>query len=177
MKKYLITLGLLFLSTSSHSQVRSKKPDSWHMHFFGYRGLINLGLGYDVSQWFKSGFSLGFTPQDNGDNRFQLNFSHEFHAPPKNSLVSPFAGFTVLYGLGSDLFIELPEEYPSGYYPPSALRASLDLGLKIFAGISNHLIIQYSILDSEIAPLANSYQSIGDIDFGSWLLGWELKLD
>ena len=55
--------------------------------------------------------------------RYQNPYRFNFNIKGKELQLSPINfGTSLLYGKHSDLFLELPEQYPSGYYKPTALR-------------------------------------------------------
>ena len=84
----------------------------------------------------------------------------------------------MIFGHSDDLFYELPEQYPASYYPPTALHYSLDFGVEMDLTASHGLALQWSLLDTEIAPLfdsSNDYKPF--YKFGSAMVIYRYDLE
>ncbi len=69
----------------------------------------------------------------------------------------------MLYGPDRELFLLLPEKYPRGYYPPTALRFIVFPGLTVALSRKFNLEFNYRYLDSEILAYKDSP--------GDWISG------
>lgn len=121
----------------------------------GYLGFVTVGVGMDFERH-KVDMLIGYVPESiGGIEIMQLDFKYDWHpfkaiqleTPYENISIDPYyLGFSIIYGHHDDLFVELPDQYPSGYYPPTALRYTLNAGTSLRHGRYT-FFIEYSILD------------------------------
>ncbi|MEH6347503.1 MAG: hypothetical protein V7785_20575 [Bermanella sp.] len=85
-------------------------------------------------------FSLRYRYQN--PYRFDFNVEgHDFQFSPVNF------GTSLLYGNHSDLFLELPDQYPKGYYKPTALRIIFNYQSILHISDKTEVYFDISILD------------------------------
>ena len=152
------------------------KPDTIIVHSGGYQGAFGLGFGLRWLDQFSSLISYGYTPQAIGGkdiNQLNLNSQFQFFDFKMLSIGICFISFDlgIIYGLGKNLFLQLPKKYPKRYYSPTALRYLL--GLKSGIALTDILVLtfQYVYLDSELSALVaerneNFFQKNGSIGIG-----------
>lgn len=140
----------------------------------GYLGFIAVGVGSDFGRH-KINMLIGYVPEDvGGVEIWQYNLKYDWHplqtisygGPQENILLDPFyAGISVIYSAHDDLFVDEPEQYPSGYYPPTALRYTLNIGASLQYGRHTYFI-EYTALDiGLIAYIKNPEFFINNYDF------------
>jgi len=77
-------------------------------------------------------------------NPYQFNFSvkdRDFGISPVNF------GMAVLVGSHKDLFVELPDKYPSGYYNPTAIRLIFNYQSILHLSEKTEVYFDISVLD------------------------------
>lgn len=127
-------LSFLVLTTELWSQNEEEsKQHSWFVpnyakiQFAGNIGYLSGGLGY---QLFKdklyTEFIYGYVPKQYAHTEIHtFTLKNTFPLIRKSYLgieVSPYLGFTFSYETGRNSFLELPSQYPSGYYAPNAFH-------------------------------------------------------
>jgi hypothetical protein len=139
----------------------------------GYAGYIAVGLGY-VGSTFGADALYGWTPERlaGHDVRsltvkglwYLFTVGHQAEVS-----VRPYLGLGTIYSPDDELFLQLPEQYPKGYYVPSALRPTLFMGLRLQLNPSFSTSLEYALLDTELAYVRNrrgvSYNQVGSVGF------------
>ena len=74
--------------------------------------------------------------------------------------VRPYMGLGAIYSPDAELFLDLPDQYPKGYYVPSALRPAFFTGLRLQVNTSFSASMEYVLLDSELAYVKNRRRHI-----------------
>lgn len=148
----------------------------------GYQGAFSLGLGYQPARWYGLDFIYGYSPEAiSGQdinllvikNRFFLSLQN----PASTPKLQPYLGLSLIKGFSEHLFLQLPEGYPTGYYPPTALRAALHLGIVAEISASLGFYSEFVLLDSELVPALKHSKSMQVQDFGSLALGLRWLLE
>ena len=156
-------------------------PDQWQVQTMGYQGAVAAGVAYDSFYEYSWSLMIGYSPAELTEQDItQINWQHRLHpvayridALP-SLRIQPYLGISLLYGLGKSLYVKLPDQYPDSYYPPTALRATLEAGLRVDPFHGHSILLQWGMLDSEIGPLVNhSDQFTDDEHFGSWMIAWQ----
>ena len=155
-----MTFILLFshsgVATSEEEKKRkSQLIDNMVLQSGGYLGFVAIGMGMDFERH-KVNMLIGYVPESiGGVEIMQLDFKYDWHpfqaiqleTPYENFSIDPYyIGMSIIYGDHDDLFLELPDQYPSGYYQPTALRYALNVGTSLRHG-RHTFFIEYSILD------------------------------
>ena len=126
-----------------------KKP--WYMperlvfQTAAFQGFIAAGAEWQFAKHHEIILLFGYVPAEvSGVSLWQATLKYEwrpfneilFHTKSgKEYKVNPFhIGFGVIYGIHNDLFVILPDQYPDGYYAPTALRFILNMGASIKKG-------------------------------------------
>jgi hypothetical protein len=139
----------------------------------GYAGYAAVGLGY-VGSTFGADALYGWTPERLAglDVRsvtvkglwYLFTVGHEAEVS-----LRPYLGLGAIYSPDDELFLQLPEQYPKGYYVASALRPALFTGLRLQLNPSFSASLEYALLDSELAYVKNrggvSYNQVGSVGF------------
>lgn len=201
----LITVMLMF--TVSHIEITqaSASPETTdtdltkpHQNYLvvqsaGYLGFIAAGMGRDYQGHTISAL-LGYVPEGiGGVEIWQLSLKYEWHPftdiPIYNQNQSirldPFyIGMSLIYGMHTDLFIDEPSQYPDGYYPPTALRSTLNMGVALLYGKQYTLFLEYAALDTGLVAyvrhsdfFVDNYEYLGLEGIGSLAIGIKIKLE
>lgn len=132
-------------------------PDSAVFQTAGFAGQIAAGAGWKLTEAQELILLIGYLSKEiGGVELWQAVLKYEWHpfsdigagsANDNNLRISPLhLGLSAIYGRHKDLFLRLPEQYPRGYYSPTALRFTLNVGTSIKV---KHLtfFMEYSALD------------------------------
>ncbi len=133
-KFILIIFSILLLTTNLRSQneEESKKqlwiiPDYAKVQFAGNIGFLSGGIGYQLfKNKMQTEFIYGFVPKKHAHAEIHaFTLKNTFPLFRKQYLgleISPYLGFTFSYETGRNSFVELPSQYPSGYYSSNAFH-------------------------------------------------------
>lgn len=197
----LVTFTLLFLhpgmatadaSSEEEERQKSRLIDYMVLQSGGYLGFIAVGVGKDFGRH-KINMLIGYVPEDvGGVEVWQYNFKYDWHpsqaipfgSPQENIRLDPFyIGVSVIYSAHDDLFLELPEQYPSGYYQPTALRYTLNIGASLQYG-RHTFFIEYSIPDVNLVTFidhpkffTDNYDYFGLEGIGSLAIGVKFEFE
>lgn len=147
-----ILLSFLLLNSNLWSQngEESKQypwfvPDYAKIQFAGNIGYLSGGFGYELFKGkMQTEFIYGYVPKKYAHTEIHTFTSKNiFPIIRKNYFdleFKPYLGFTFSYETGRNSFLELPSQYPSGYYAPNAFHlcflggvsAKKNLGSKYF---------------------------------------------
>jgi opacity protein-like surface antigen len=168
MKKALaLAIGLLSLASPARADMFLNAQHA------GYAGYAAIGLGY-VGSNFGADALYGWTPKRLAglDVRsvtvkglwYLFTVGHE-----ADVALRPYLGLGAIYSPDDDLFLQLPEQYPQGYYVPSALRPAFFTGLRLQLNPSFSASLEYALLDSELSFVKNrggvAYDQVGSVGF------------
>lgn len=147
----------------------------------GYNGFLAFGMGGEVKSNLDLNLLYGFTPKDlAGREIHTLNFKSNFYLASIGQryqmMLRPKVGVGVLYGLSQDLFLKLPSQYPDNYYPPSALRVILVLGIELKVWNQFGVGLEYNLLDTEL-PLLQEGGIVNSKMVGSSAISMRFYLD
>lgn len=144
MKKIFYSLlALLVLSQNifaQKSEIQKKNhwlvPDYAKVQFAGNIGFLSAGIGYQFfNEKLNTELIYGYVPQEYAHiqihtittkNTFQV-IRKSFHGLEW----SPYLGFTFSYETGNNSFVELPDQYPEGYYSSNAFHLCILGGLSV----------------------------------------------
>ena len=160
----LVTFTLLFLlpematageSSEEEERRKSRLIDYVVLQSGGDLGFIAVGVGKDFGRH-KINMLICYVPEDvGGVEIWQFDFKYDWHplqaipfgSTQENIRLDPFyIGISVIYGAHDDLFLREPEQYPTGYYPPTALRFTLNFGASL-QYVRHTFFLEYSALD------------------------------
>jgi len=207
MKSCIATITVMFMLTSTgvgassagtSPQVAEGERDAPHHNYIvaqsaGYVGFIAVGMGRDFQRHTISAL-LGYVPEEiGGVELWQLSLKYEWHPfaaiplddPSNNIKLNPFyIGTSLIYGRHTNLFVNEPGQYPDGYYGPTALRSTLNMGLSLLYGKKYTLFIEYAALDTGVVAYVrhpeffmDNYDFLGLEGIGSLAVGIKLKLE
>lgn len=159
----------------------------------GYLGFIAVGVGRDVQGHTLSAL-LGYVPEGLGGTEiWQLSLKYEWHPftaitlfeQPEHIKLNPlYVGMSLIYGIHTDLFVDEPGQYPDGYYPPTAFRSTLNIGLSLLYRKQYTVFIEYAALDTGLAAYVrhteffiDNYDYLGLEGIGSLAIGIKIKLE
>ena len=199
-RNMLVTLALLSLdpqmamASALHEEEKRKSRliDYMVLQSAGYHGFIALGVGMDFERH-KINMLIGYVPEDiGGFEIWQYNFKYDWHpfqaiqleTPYENISIDPYyIGMSIIYSDHDDLFLEPPEQYPSGYYQPTALRYTLNVGASLQHG-RHTFFIEYSILDINLVTFikhpkffTDNYDYFGLEGLGSLAIGVKFEFE
>ncbi|MDQ3233917.1 MAG: hypothetical protein M3Q07_19045 [Pseudobdellovibrionaceae bacterium] len=168
MRHILAVASILWaLSSSAQADVMM------NLQHAGYAGNAALGLGY-VGSTFGADALYGWTPKRLAGHDVQSltlkGLWYLFTVGHEGEMnVRPYLGLGAFYSPDSDLFLQLPDQYPKSYYVPSALRPALFTGLRMQINRSFSASVEYALLDSELAYVKNkrgvAYNQVGSVGF------------
>lgn len=196
----LVLFALLFLnpaisiagSSSNNNKQKNKLADHLTIQSGGYLGYVALGAGKNFGRH-NINMLIGYVPENvGGVEIIQLDFKYDWHpsqlisltAPQENISIDPFyIGLSIIYGSHDELFIALPEKYPEDYYPPTALRYTLNVGAALQYGKQTYFI-EYSALDVGLVSyinnakfFINNYDYLGLEAIGSLAIGIKFEFE
>ena len=190
MKLFVLLLSLVstisFASESMYALAPGSEletPYYGQVQSFGFQGTVAVGLSAYFSSWYSGSIGVGYSPSSvTGQDIFNGFLQNRFlflpdYAISENIVMSPYLGLSMIFGTSDDLFYQLPEQYSPSYYPPTALRMTLDFGLSMTLGERYSGLLQWSLLDSEVPPLVFHSEGFKPINqYGSVLLGLRYRL-
>ncbi|WP_405566440.1 hypothetical protein [Polaribacter sp. Asnod6-C07] len=176
---YLLVLLVLLFSKSYGQEVNLDKEKAWYVpdyakvQFAGNIGFVSLGVGYQLfNEVLYSELLYGYVPESasKADRIHLLTIKNTFpiyrKEIGKDLIITPIAGFTTSYEIGTNSFTTLPEIYPEGYYVPNAFHFTVFGGAllhkdfknkKIFSGVDFYVeastvetYLWYTITSSEV---------------------------
>lgn len=190
----LMTLILLLLcsgiaTADASSEKEKQKPrliDYLIVQSAGYLGFVAVGVGKNLGNH-KVNILVGYVPENfGGVGLWQFNFKYDWHpsqaiplgAPQENIRLDPFyIGLSVIYGVHDDLFVNLPPQYPAGYYPATARHYTLNIGASIQYS-SHTFFLEYTALGVGLITykrnpeyFLNNYDYLGLESIGSLAIG------
>lgn len=177
-------------ASAEEEKQKSQLIDYMVLQSGGYLGYIAVGMGKDFGRH-KINMLIGYVPEDvGGIEIWQLDFKYDWHpyqtiplgAPQENIRLDPFyMGISVIYGDHNDLFLEQPEQYPTGYYSPTALRYTLNFGASLRYD-KYTFFLEYSALDVGVVAyikhpeyFIDNYNYLGLEGIGSLAFGIKFK--
>lgn len=139
-KKIFILLAIMLFFTKSYAQDTNLEknskawyvPDYTKIQFAGNIGFVSLGVGYQLfHKVLYSELLYGYVPKSvsKADRIHLLTIKNTFPIYRKKLsetlTITPIAGFTTSYEIGTNSFTSLPSVYPDGYYVPNAFHFTL----------------------------------------------------
>jgi hypothetical protein len=103
----------------------------------GYAGLISLGMGIQITDYYETDILLGFVPKKfAGEHLWSLTWKNTLipyiHEFDDNIIYTPIHfGVSTLISLDEDTFLFLPNQYPEEYIPPTKILFAFNLGSKV----------------------------------------------
>lgn len=171
----LLVLALLVAAPALGNAGKWYVPDFVESQSGGYVGYVSAGFGYRLSRHWDTDFLFGYVPEcEGGEDLYQVSWKNGIHpfkydfrkdgGKAVGELSIFYIAVTVVYGFDNDLFLNLPDRYPEGHYPPTALHLALGLGAGARYG-SHGLFFEASALDSGIRAYFYNFGflNIGDI--------------
>jgi len=142
-------------------KVTEEKCAPSHKDYFiaqtaGYLGFVAMGIGREYQRHTVNGL-LGYVPSEiGGVEIWQLSLKFDWHLfdlmpigdPGQNFRLDPFYfGFSVTYGMHSNLFLDEPSQYPDDYYESTALRSTFNMGVAVQYKNKYTVFVEYAALD------------------------------
>lgn len=176
-----IFLMMFSIAPAFAQEMEVQNSSPWYVpshitwHSASYQGAYTGGVSYDVASWYAWGLSFGYTPHSlGGQEILQWNWRNQFHLSPLWSDTfksGPYVLLGMLYTPDQDMFTRLPNQYPKGYYSPSAFRYLLGMGYEMdfFSGFKGY--IEYVAHDSEViayerSPHRGFFDAVGTYGLG-----------
>ncbi len=132
-------------------------PDYARLQTGGFVGVIAAGFGYAIfDDVLNITLLYGYTPDEASDvHALELSANvRPFELVVDRARIVPiYLGFGTLATWGNRYYLDLPEQYPSGYYLPNALQPVLYLGTE--AGWATNGVVERQSLFFEVKTLAN----------------------
>jgi len=151
-------------------------------------GVMHASVGYEVLGRHHVMLGLGYVPELDEHHemglasvryRYENPFQWHINVADTEWRVKPFNfGVGFLYSDHSSLFIELPEQYPGGYYTPTALRMVFNYQLVVQASPKLELYLDFSMIDIALISYIrepdyfyDNYDYLGLDGVANWGLG------
>jgi hypothetical protein len=136
-------------------------PNSAITQHAAYAGYLAAGFGYEWRDTWALDLLYGYTPPElagEAVHSWTLKSLAYMGAIGSRDLVRlrPYLGLSVNYSPDSELFLQVPDHYPPGYYPASAVRPALVGGLEFRVQSQLALAFEFAVLDSELAYSTDS---------------------
>lgn len=141
-----------------------------------YTGFMTFGPRYFFGDHFSSEILLGFTPHAIAlEDQVTISSKNLFHSDYHifNSLrpISIYGGLTLIHLINDDdTFFFLPSKYPKGYYPPTSVRTTLNIGFTI-----DSFFLELSSLDILLENYFRSDQELTFEQIFTYGFGWIKK--
>lgn len=171
--KYISTLLLAFLlpaSLNAQEITVFKRgtsdnpwiPSSAITQHAAYAGYLAAGFGYEWRDTWALDLLYGYTPPELAGEAVHSwtlkSIAYLFSVGSRDTVrFRPYAGLSVNYSPDSELFLMVPDQYPPGYYPASAVRPALVGGVEFRVQSQLALAFEFAVLDSELAYLKDSH--------------------
>ncbi len=120
-------------------------------------GMVHASVGGTFADNHNLSAGIGYVPKlDNHEEmnmvslryRYQNPYTFNFNANDHDWALSPVNfGVSLLVGSHKDLFVELPEKYPSNYYNPTALRLVFNYQSVLQVSAKSEVYFDISVLD------------------------------
>lgn len=145
----IVLLGVVFIANGAQAN-----QGYWDVQSGSLMGLAHGSLGYSFNDAHDVSIGIGYVPDlDNHREmtlysvRYQYQGDTVFNVTPSVAW-QPFRfGFGVLIAGHDDLFVELPDQYPDGYYTPTAVRLVFNYQSVFKLTQSTEAYFDISILD------------------------------
>ena len=148
------------------------EPDSIVTQTGGYTGLATIGVGYDIGKYYRTDVIAGYVPEIvGGEDLWSLSWKNTFVAP-KMGRIEPYLGLNLLYSFDDDTYVTLPEQYPRGYYPTTALRTAAYIGVSDLSG----LYAELTTLDHYMEAYVRSDGELNYWEIGTYAIGYRWRL-
>ena len=156
-----------------------------------YRGDIYTGVDMLLFKKHHLLLQIGYVLKDRGLNDFvQYSISYQFNPEIlevdvlKKYRVSGYVGVGLVYADIDKLFVELPNQYPDGYYIPTAIRGYFTVGVEIQLQHKIELYVEYNALDIGVdgylrnRELFFNQEFFGITDIGTFGVGllWRFRV-
>jgi hypothetical protein len=172
-----LSAGFAFAQTATVEASRPwiPYPDFYPVHIGSYQGFLAAGVGYKFGSIEVQGL-LGFVPaaiggrdivQTTAKSLFDILKIERGQWQSRLML-----GLGLLYGASDKLFVLLPDKYPAGYYPPSAIRFLLLTGIKQKLSKNHELAFEFAWFDSQLERLYEDGQADGLFRRGTYGLSY-----
>jgi hypothetical protein len=143
------------MSYASTFSKASLIPDYAVTQVGGYVGAHTLGLGYDINKYYQAGAIIGYVPSFLAkEDLWSLTWKNSIGFY-KHTGITPYVGTSLIYSFDSDTFVELPDQYPRGYYAATALRAAPYVGAQ-YKYERNVFYAEYTSLDHYLESYVRS---------------------
>ncbi len=120
-------------------------------------GMVHASIGGTFSDNHHISTGVGYVPKlDNHEEmsllslryRYQNPYQFNFKVNDANYSFSPVSfGTSVLVGSHKDLFVQLPDQYPDGYYKPTAIRLVFNYQSTLKISKQTQVYFDISVLD------------------------------
>ncbi len=120
-------------------------------------GMVHASVGGTFADNHHVSAGVGYVPKlDNHEEmsmvslryRYQNPYQWNFNVKDHDYGISPVNfGMAVLVGSHKDLFVELPDKYPSGYYNPTAIRLIFNYQSILHISKQTEVYFDISVLD------------------------------
>jgi hypothetical protein len=179
----IVFLALLSFSSRAFAQTAVAEarhpwipyPDFYPVHTGSYQGFLATGVGYKFGGIEAQGL-LGYVPAAiGGRDLLQATAKSliDILTVERNQWQSRLVvGLGLLYGQSDKLFVLLPDKYPAGYYPPSAIRFLLLTGVKQRFSKEHEVAFEFAWFDSELERLYEDGQLDGIFRRGTYGIGY-----
>jgi hypothetical protein len=136
-------------------------PNSALTQHAAYAGYLAAGFGYEWRDTWALDLLYGYTPPELAGEAIHSwtlkSLAYLFSVGSRDTVrVRPYLGLSVNYSPDSELFLRVPDRYPPGYYPATAVRPALIGGLEVRIQSQLAIGFEFAVLDSELAYLTDT---------------------
>jgi hypothetical protein len=148
----IVFVTMIFVSTAAKSQTYVDLQSGSLM------GLVHASVGYRFAEKHDLSLGLGYVPDlSYHEEMFLYSARYQFQGSthfmlPGDIRWQPFRfGLSLLVAEHPDLYKQLPEQYPDGYYTPTAVRVIFNYQSTFDINAKTQLYWDISMLDVELA--------------------------
>ena len=151
--------GILFLLISSIAQADVRSIDS---QSGSNMGLLHVSVDFELADRHVVAPGVGYVPKSDDHNemgllsvRYRYEHPMQWQVPGLGGQewsLKPFnLGVSLLYSDHDRVFLQLPEQYPDGYYGPTGLRAIFNYQAVLSMSSQFDAYLDFSVIDYGLA--------------------------
>ena len=140
-----------------------------------YEGWMTVGIGANLVPIWSSEISLGYTPPTYGGTVIQANWKNIFGY--SFGKLKPYGFHKAMITDSKNTFVQLPDQYPKNYYPPTGIYNSIGVGIEYYLLSNLTTYIEVSTIDYYMEAYARSPNYFEPHEVGTYGLGFKINLD
>lgn len=177
MNTMLFAFGLsLFTPPPIDEEKKWYVPDRAVSQYGGLIGFLSLGVEYDVNEQYSTSVLGGFVSKEvGGENLWSAAWKNSLNLV-NDTQYTPYIGVGLLYSFDDDTFVQLPSQYPGGYYPPTAHYFMLYTGISMQIEKKHSVYLEFSTLDYYLEVKGRDFYGVPWEDVSTWGVGYKFDL-